>query len=82
MAETYSVGVTGCLAENPNASRSATAGLIDVGDSVGASPGIQQNAMMLGTPFLARGLDGGQFWAVYDAERSIPGTGPLVLKRV
>jgi hypothetical protein len=80
VTETYSLAITGCLADNPQASRSETAGLYTVGDSV-ARHGSIRNACMLGTPFLAKGPDGGVAWYTYDAERSRAG-GPLVLLRV
>lgn len=52
-----------------------------VSDNVINSPMAEQQAMMRGTPFLAKGPDGGQALHVYDAERSIPGV-QRVLRRL
>jgi hypothetical protein len=44
-----------------------------IDDAYVNTPQSEQNAMMLGTPFLAKGPDGLQRLYKYDAERSIPG---------
>lgn len=74
---TYSLAVTGALADNPQQPQTA----IDVDDGVARAPGDQQSAMMLRTPFLAQMPDGSQQWCVFDETRSIPG-GPLYILRV
>ena len=72
---TYSIGLTGALAENPARPLNQT-----VDDAV-ATPGAMASAMSLRTPFLAKGPDGAQAWYRYDAERSLPG-GPRILLKV
>lgn len=73
---TYSLANTGAtvnpqgrIADNPTDVEN-----LQVSDNVINSPGAEQNAMMLGTPFLCKGPDGGQAYYVYDAERSVPGS--------
>ena len=66
---TYSLAVTGALAENSFQPLNNT-----VDDTV-ATLGGQQNACMTGEQFLVRGPDGGQYWATYDAGRTVPGAG-------
>lgn len=73
---TYSLAVTGALADNPQQPQTA----IDVDDTVARAPGDQQSAMMLRTPFLCQMPDGSSQWCVYDETRSRPG-GPLYLLR-
>lgn len=77
MVETYSLAITGAMAENQQQPQTA----IDIGDSVARAPGDQQSAMMLRTPFLAQMPDGSQQWCVYDETRSRPG-GPLYLLKL
>lgn len=77
MVETYSLAVTGAMAENQQQPQTA----IDVGDSEARAPGAQQGAMSARTPFLCQMPDGSQQWCRYDETRSIPG-GPLYLLRV
>lgn len=74
---TYSLAVTGALAENPAQPLNNT-----VDDTV-ARPGGQARACQTGEQFLVRGPDGGQYLAAYD-DRTIPnGSGiTRVLKRV
>ena len=66
---TYSLAVTGALAENAQQPLNNT-----VDDTV-ATFGGQQNACMTGEQFLVQGPDGGQYWATYDASRTVPGMG-------
>lgn len=74
---TYSLNIKGAPASNPTLPVNHV-----IDDAVCNTPQAEQNAMMLGTPFLARQVPGGpQFWYVYDAERSIPGV-LRVLRRV
>ena len=75
---TYSLAVTGALAENPAQPLNNT-----VADDVGR-PGAVQRACSTGEQFLVQGPDGGQYWATYDADRTVAGMGgnQRVLKRV
>ncbi len=63
------VNPQGATAPNPTLPKNQ-----QVSDNVINSPMAEQNAAMLGTPFLCKGPDGGQSLFVYDAERSIPGS--------
>lgn len=72
---TYSLANTGATV-NPQGAMTSNPTLPknhQIDDSVVNSPMAEQNAMMLGTPFLGKRPDGGQSWYVLDAERSIPG---------
>ena len=51
-----------------------------IDDAYVNTPMSEQNAMMLGTPFLAKGPDGQQRLYKYDAERSIPGVLRILLR--
>jgi len=75
---TYSVAITGALAENSFQPLNNT-----VDDTV-ARPGGQARACQTGEQFLVRGPDGGQYWATYDADRTVPNGAGItrVLKRV
>jgi hypothetical protein len=75
---TYSVAITGALAENPQIPLNNT-----VSDTV-ARLGGQARACMTGEQFLVRGPDGGQYWATYDASRTVPNGAGIqrVLQRV
>jgi len=75
---TYSVAVTGALAENPQLPLNNT-----VDDTV-ARPGGQARACSTGEQFLVRGPDGASYWATYDADRTVPNGAGIqrVLKRV
>lgn len=75
---TYSLAVTGALAGNPAQPLNNT-----VDDTVGRL-GAQVRACSTGEQFLVRGPDGGQYWATYDADRTIPNGNGIqrVLKRV
>lgn len=63
---TYSVGVTGARADQVPQVENLT-----LDDTVARLGGMQQ-AMALGTPFLARGPDGASRYYTFDAERSTP----------
>jgi len=76
LATTYSLSNTGCLAENAQQPL-----VYKVPDQVSNSVGAEQQAMQLGTQFLAKGPDGSQAYFIFDAERSIPGV-RRVLRRV
>ena len=66
---TYSIAITGVQAGNPAQPLNNT-----VDDTV-ARPGGQARACSTGEQFLVRGPDGGQYWATYDAARTVPGAG-------
>lgn len=51
-----------------------------ISDNVINSPGAEQNAMMLGAPFLVKRPDGSEAFYRYDAERSIPGVLRILLR--
>lgn len=72
---TYSLAITGALADNPNLVTNIT--LPDTSAQVGR----QANAAMVNTQMLCKNVDGSQSWYTIDAERSIPGVS-RVLKRV
>lgn len=73
---TYSVGITGCPADNPTRPLTLTV------DDTMSRPGDQQNAMMLNTQFLCLQPDGSQAYYTYDAERSDPSKNLRYLKKV
>lgn len=75
MATTYSLSNTGCSANSWDQPL-----VYKVPDQVSNSGGAEQQAMQLGTQFLAQGPDGSQFYAVYDAERSVPGVRRVLRK--
>ncbi len=77
MAETYSLSVTGLNANNTRYNPA----VLTVGDSVCASAGDEQNAMMTGTQVLCKRPDGSQGYYTIDPVRSVPG-GSLVLLAV
>ena len=70
MAATYSLSVTATGAGAPN---SYAPKVYQIDDNYCESPGAEQQAMSDGQAFLAKGPDGGTFWACYDTERCIPG---------
>jgi len=75
MAETYSLAVLGMPADhNPYGPSNKT---LTLADSV-ARDGSQQQAMRLGTVFLAKGPDGIQRLYTLDAARSTPSLPVLV----
>ena len=73
---TYSLNFKGVPASNSQQPLSMV-----VSDDVCNSPAAEQQAMMLGTPFLIKTPSGQQVLMKYDAERSIPGV-LRVLQRV
>ena len=75
MTETYSQAVTGRRADSQ-----FTPTVVQVGDTGGGTPGLQQSSMATGLQILCKNRDGSQSWYTIDAERSIPGT--LVMKAV
>lgn len=69
---TYSLAITGAAAQSVNQVETLV-----IDDSV-ARPGAMQQAMALGTPFLAKGPDGASRYYTFDAERSTP-TVPILM---
>lgn len=70
---TYSLAITGSLADSPWVTEPYTL------DDAFARPGDMANAMQTGSQFLCKGPDGAQAWYTLDAERSTPDR-PVLLK--
>ena len=68
MADTFSQTIQGVSADHAQQPK-----IIKIPDAVCVSAGAEQNAMQLGTPFLAKQPDGSTVLSVYDTERCIPG---------
>lgn len=75
MAETYSIGTTGALAENQQEPQTA----IDVADSVARAPAMRL-AMTTRQPFLCQMPDGSQQWCVFDEYRTRAGGAHVLLR--